>query len=199
MFRLFITCNAFLRLRLIPNDGLPDSQFVDIVIASSPCQHRETAGNPHGVRPSISKDTKMPVKTSGELFAWLNTVNCLYGSSSKPFRESPAVNKRGRLPIGQKACDHAAREAMPASVRIVDRLTQSTAVIEWCDSTSCRYGSQLWRVAKAERAGICALTGTVIKSGDSIYRPRRCREKPQNAAAMICAAFIEEIPCDIAA
>lgn len=132
---------------------------------------------------------------SSELFAWLNLVNCLHGSGRQPSRKvhSRSMHKQARTAF--TAFSSAGDEA-PISVRIVDRNTPTTVIVEWCDATSCRYGSQLWRTAKAKRAGICALTGTAIKNGDAIYRPRSSKQKPQNAAAMICAAHVEQIPCN---
>ena len=78
-----------------------------------------------------------------------------------------------------------------ADVQITDRPSHITATLTWCDSTSCRYGDQIWRLMIAKRRGICAISGEVIYRGDRIYRPIVSSLKPVNAAAMILACHIE--------
>ena len=79
-----------------------------------------------------------------------------------------------------------------AEVQVTARPSRVTATVTWCDSTSCRYGDQLWRKMIARSAGICALSGTTISRGDPVYRPITSTLMPANATAMILARCIEE-------
>jgi hypothetical protein len=76
-------------------------------------------------------------------------------------------------------------------LQILERQTRSTAIIEWCDSTACHYGQQLWRLSTAKQNGICAATGEAINPGDAVYRPQEIGERPINAGQMIHAYVIE--------
>ncbi|WP_086386830.1 DUF3331 domain-containing protein [Caballeronia sordidicola] len=79
-----------------------------------------------------------------------------------------------------------------ALVKVLERPTNSTAIIDWCDPGSCRYRDQIWRVTRAPRGGTCALSGLIISPGERVYRPRSYRLTPKNAGAMIRAEQIEQ-------
>jgi hypothetical protein len=75
-------------------------------------------------------------------------------------------------------------------VSLIERTSSSTVTIAWQDSTSCFYGAQIWRVAKAKVSGVCAMSGVQIIRGDRIFHPRHSKPAPVNAGAMILASAI---------
>ncbi|CAB3789404.1 DUF3331 domain-containing protein [Pararobbsia alpina] len=78
-----------------------------------------------------------------------------------------------------------------AVITVVERQSSSTVLVSWRDSTFCHYVEQTWRLGVARCEGICALSGSPIRLGDSIYRPRSGgAEQPINANAMILDAAI---------
>lgn len=77
------------------------------------------------------------------------------------------------------------------SVVVLDRPSTMTVTVQWCDSTSGRYGDQVWRVGISKESAVCVLTGARIKMGDAIYRPRACGQSPLNAREMILASSID--------
>jgi hypothetical protein len=83
------------------------------------------------------------------------------------------------------------QEEMRAVVRIRERTTSTTAKVEWCDPTLCRYGDQVWSASVARRDGLCALSGRIIRKGDLVYKPKRYGVAPANANAMIAASCVE--------
>jgi hypothetical protein len=70
-------------------------------------------------------------------------------------------------------------------------LTESFATIGWYDPTRCRYEDQRWRRFKARRAGVCAMTGSLIATGADVFRPLATRRNPANADAMILARALQ--------
>jgi Domain of unknown function (DUF3331) len=83
-----------------------------------------------------------------------------------------------------------------ANIRVLDRPTSRTAIVTWGDPTSCHYGDQVWRVARAARDGFCALSGQQIHRGDIVYRPSHYRPAPANAASMMLAQCVLVAPID---
>jgi hypothetical protein len=77
-------------------------------------------------------------------------------------------------------------------VRVIERTTSSTVVIEWRDPTHCSYGDQIWRASRARGVGTCAISGEPIHCGDWVYRPTG-RPLPRNAGAMILASHIDKV------
>jgi hypothetical protein len=78
-----------------------------------------------------------------------------------------------------------------AFVRVLERPTETTALVLWRSAARCHYGEQLWIRGVAKRAGSCAVSGQAVKRGDRIYRPRRGRARISNALAVILASFVE--------
>ncbi|WP_353889430.1 DUF3331 domain-containing protein [uncultured Paraburkholderia sp.] len=77
-------------------------------------------------------------------------------------------------------------------VKLVERVTDRTVLVTWCDATSCRYADQLWTRRLARRASHCSLTGQLILRGDTVYGPSaRTFQPPANAGAMILASSLE--------
>jgi hypothetical protein len=93
---------------------------------------------------------------------------------------------------------HVDRSATPtggghANITVVERPTRTSATIEWRDSTNCYYGAQLWRLVRARRSGVCALSGEPISRGDEIFKP--CgRTDAANADAMIRTSAMRAYP-----
>jgi Domain of unknown function (DUF3331) len=83
-----------------------------------------------------------------------------------------------------------------ANIRVLDRPTSRTAIITWGDPTSCHYGDQVWRVARASNDGFCALSGQQIHRGDVVYRPSHYRLAPANAGSMMLAACVLVAPIE---
>lgn len=78
-----------------------------------------------------------------------------------------------------------------AIVRLIDRASTTTLTVSWRDASTGHYGYQLWRAKKAEKHGICAMTGRQIEPGDAVYAPARGKHPPRNCNAMICADCAE--------
>jgi hypothetical protein len=79
------------------------------------------------------------------------------------------------------------------AIRVLERNGSTSATVAWSDATSCCYGEQLWRRCIARKAGVCALSGQTIATGNAVYRPRRVQPVPRNIEAMILATVIEAI------
>jgi hypothetical protein len=127
---------------------------------------------------------------------WLNTINCLRALSG-PAAQASELTKGSSRPRRCTDLESSVLLCNPHNVRVVDRTTPNTALIEWSDATLCRYGSQLWQASVSKRAGVCAMSGTCIKSGDLVYKPRSGSNKTMNSSAMICAKVVHQIPCDM--
>ncbi|MFM0418308.1 DUF3331 domain-containing protein [Paraburkholderia aromaticivorans] len=86
--------------------------------------------------------------------------------------------------------NHARASSSHVLIEVVERLSDSTIAALWQDPTRCRYIDQVWISCQACSRGHCALTGTLIRRGDSIYKPRARGMIPANAEAMIVASVI---------
>jgi hypothetical protein len=74
---------------------------------------------------------------------------------------------------------------MGASVTLVERLSDTAVVLRWC-SRYGHYGDQVWVCRAARCAGVCAVTGNLIRRGEAVYRPQSRRLVTLvNADAMI--------------
>ena len=82
------------------------------------------------------------------------------------------------------------------AIRVLERKGQTSATVAWSDATSCCYGEQLWRRCIAKKAGICALSGLAIATGDVVFRPRLVKPAPRNIEAMILATIMADIPAE---
>jgi Domain of unknown function (DUF3331) len=80
-------------------------------------------------------------------------------------------------------------------VAVIDRPSPLTALVAWQDSTSCRYGDQLWRAGIAKSGGVCVLSGVAIEPGDAIYRPVPKGVRPCNAEAMMSTSAVRAAVC----
>jgi hypothetical protein len=73
------------------------------------------------------------------------------------------------------------------SVKILERLTPRTINVTWSDPQSGHYGSQIWRMATAKRAGVCIVSGVTIARGALIFKPSQRNHATANVDFMICA------------
>ncbi len=78
-----------------------------------------------------------------------------------------------------------------ASIRLIERPNSTTVTVAWSDPTIGNFGDQTWRLTRARRTGICAISGRFIGCGDEIYRPMS-RPIPVNAKTMILADIVVE-------
>jgi hypothetical protein len=119
--------------------------------------------------------------------AWTQIINLL---------SSPAASLRvmeesiDHVPIRRVFAESNGAKCEP-SVRVVDRPTALTLMIDWRDATKCCYREQRWVAAHARVAGRCALSSAPISPGDEIFRPRRAGSTPRNVGAMILASAVE--------
>ncbi|MFM0346926.1 DUF3331 domain-containing protein [Paraburkholderia sp. RL17-347-BIC-D] len=109
--------------------------------------------------------------------------------SNESEMQRPIVSSRARPMCGKGKFSKCA-------IRILERNGQISATIAWSDATSCCYGEQTWRRCIARKAGVCALSGQTIATGDAVYRPRRGRPAPRNVEAMILATVMDATPVE---
>ncbi|REG49038.1 uncharacterized protein DUF3331 [Paraburkholderia sp. BL6669N2] len=119
---------------------------------------------------------------------WRQTVLMLsrgpeHSESSGAF---PEKNSRSSI----RAPTSGTSRSLYVFVSFLERSTPSSVTLAWRDPTSCFYGEQIWRVADARVAGICALSGQLIVRGDRIYHPRQSKPQPANAGAMILESVL---------
>jgi hypothetical protein len=115
---------------------------------------------------------------------WLSTMALL--SSASELR-----------PAMVSSCVHAMYgdgRASTYAIRVLERCGQTSATLAWSDATSCCYGEQVWRLRVAKKAGVCALSGRAIATGDAVFRPTRLKSPPRNSEAMILATVMLAIP-----
>ena len=118
--------------------------------------------------------------------AWQSMMALL---SSEGEIQPATVSSRARPTCGE-------RFFRKCAVRVLERNGQISATVAWSDATSCCYGEQLWRRCIAKKAGVCALSGQAIATGDAVYRPRLAQPAPLNIEAMILATVMQAIPMD---
>ncbi|ANB76500.1 hypothetical protein AYM40_30295 [Paraburkholderia phytofirmans OLGA172] len=123
---------------------------------------------------------------------WQRTVGAL---SSWPDGEPTLPGATGHFPIKHAATESKGKSPCVSGglglVKVIERLNETTAVIDWRDSTAGCYTEQVWRVCVARVTGQCALSGAAIKKGDAVYRPRTNRNLRANAAFMILSSELD--------
>lgn len=127
---------------------------------------------------------------ANDLNAWVQMLQPIAHS-----RGSWEPEPRGRRADPKTGAAGAPPASSTGKVRLLDRPTATTAILSWSDPTACHYEYQGWRVSKAERYGICALSGLPISKGDEVYRPRASTPRPRNAKAMILRRVLERESC----
>jgi hypothetical protein len=64
-------------------------------------------------------------------------------------------------------------------------------VVEWSDPLRGHCGEQLWHLVTARTSGECAFSGTPIRKGDVVFKPKRNQAKP-NVNDMILESAVPE-------
>ena len=133
--------------------------------------------------------------------AWEHAVRMLKATSDSwelsglaPRVEIGRRKVAGKSIEAQRAAEEPSREMSSTRsliVRVLEKPTMTTAVVEWIDSTSCRYGNQMWSIRMARAGGVCALSGIAIRIGDVVFQPRLYGPPPCNADEMILSTAIE--------
>jgi Domain of unknown function (DUF3331) len=125
---------------------------------------------------------------------WLETIRLLEANSiARPKDQNSVPNLRLQAAARRRTSAPTHGFRRPVTISVSERPTNSTAILEWRDPTSCCYGEQIWRSCVARRSGECALSGQPIHSGDEIYKPNRCKVAPANADAMILASALDSV------
>lgn len=123
--------------------------------------------------------------------AWKATLKmlCSVSAPATSRHARPAMLRRERETISTADATAETVAVAPPTVKILERRTPTSVSIGWCDSTSCRYGDQIWTMGIARRPAVCALSGAQIMRGDAVYRPRQTRGNvPVNADQLILAS-----------
>jgi hypothetical protein len=124
---------------------------------------------------------------------WIQTIQLLSPGSQLPdVDDQRTFTARRRASSGCKSA-FSADPSHHQVVSLIERTTSSTATFAWRDPTSCSYGEQIWRAARAKVSGICAISGARIKRGDLIFHPQRSKLAPANAGAMILASALNDV------
>lgn len=114
----------------------------------------------------------------------LSNPSCAAGvqahKSCKRTEFAAAANQRAR--VGRERIVH---------LHIIEKYSNSTIAVYWCDATAGCYGEQLWRVVTARAGSTCALSGLQIRRGDAVFRPAARGRKPANGDSMILASAVE--------
>ena len=73
----------------------------------------------------------------------------------------------------------------------IERQSNNSVLVSWCDPTMCHYVDQVWSRVTARRSGYCALTGQRIERGHTVFKPcGRGRQRPVNCDEMILATAV---------
>ncbi|AUT76017.1 DUF3331 domain-containing protein [Paraburkholderia hospita] len=124
--------------------------------------------------------------TTAKVAPWKSIVRSLAQSGSQSLEKILLANLRTQTETPLSDDMHLRH----ATVNILERASQCTVIVSWHDPTLCSYNFQLWRRSDATRPGICSLSGIIINTGDSIYKPVS-KPRPINASAMILATEVE--------
>jgi hypothetical protein len=130
---------------------------------------------------------------ASQIDPWMQTIRLLSCGS-----QISAV--RDEVPFTTRRCASFGHDSMLSTgpslhllVSLIERTSASSVTIAWRDATSCFYGAQIWRAARAKASGVCAMSGAGIKRGDRIFHPRQSKPAPVNAKAMILASVIDAV------
>jgi hypothetical protein len=119
---------------------------------------------------------------------WSRTLAMLEIHASRP-PERSAARACSTPALVQRAAPRrtfGVDQAQCVSIRVLERLSESTLALSWHDPTSFNYSEQVWALCTARKGGTCALSGQSIRRGQPVYRPRRVGSSmPLNSGAMI--------------
>jgi hypothetical protein len=129
--------------------------------------------------------------------AWVFTISALEASTAErdsncAERRATAAPRHARRRRRKLPGDDVPEHLQPHAIAtFVERISERSILVNWCDATSCHYCDQLWTKRSARNAGYCALTGNLIARGDVIYGPyTRVAHPPANERAMILASSV---------
>ncbi|MEA3082310.1 MAG: hypothetical protein QOC89_7 [Paraburkholderia sp.] len=122
---------------------------------------------------------------------WSRTLAALQQFNAAP-SEFPDEFMYSRL---QSRPGPSRQKAPTFTVNVLEYLANRLVVVSWHDPTLCNYEEQVWSPALARHSGQCALSGSRISRGDTVYKPRtRGRIAPLNGDAMILASALKGVP-----
>jgi hypothetical protein len=81
--------------------------------------------------------------------------------------------------------------ATGSRILLLERPRADLLVVDWSDARRGHCGSQEWRIVTARRAGRCAFSGTEIRKGDAVFKPKR-GQATLNADEMILVSAVPE-------
>ena len=81
--------------------------------------------------------------------------------------------------------------ATGSRILLLERPRADLLVVDWSDACRGHCGAQDWRIVTARAAGRCALSGTEIRKGDAVFKPKRGQAK-LNADEMILVSAVPE-------
>jgi hypothetical protein len=77
-------------------------------------------------------------------------------------------------------------------VSLLDRPRRDVLVVEWSDPLRGHCGEQFWQLVTARAGGECAFSGTPIRKGDAVFKPRQRGQAKFNASDMILENAVPE-------
>ncbi|CAG9211822.1 conserved hypothetical protein [Paraburkholderia tropica] len=84
-----------------------------------------------------------------------------------------------------------------SSFTIVDRVSDRSILICWCDATLGHYAEQLWIRGVARRSTQCVLSGLRVRRGDIVYRPCTRGQRSVNCEEVVLAFMVDGVPGSI--
>lgn len=118
---------------------------------------------------------------------WSLTVQWLSnGMMASGMLPSPSL-----MPLGPALTMPKRERCSKPIVKVLDRASEHTIVVSWCDSQGGHFGDQTWRLASAKKRGICAMTGRIIEKGEAVYRPWLREKARSNANERILAECVD--------
>ncbi|WP_082729580.1 DUF3331 domain-containing protein [Burkholderia sp. FL-7-2-10-S1-D7] len=121
----------------------------------------------------------------------LRSGRCSF-SGAKIICGEPVFSPRGQSAYGRmilaSALESVYRPLIRPRVQILE-YSGATLLVRWVEPGRTHYGEQIWRLARAARPGVCALSGSKIVPGYEIFKPTG-RPVPSNAKAMILATVL---------
>lgn len=174
-----------LRLALPPSRG----QAGELTVS------RRTTDCPHTDLLIASEEDELATLDSGERRAtWSALVEHLTGLNRSRLDVHEHQNLQQRHPgltsrstsTGRQLTYDGAESVFGTSITFVERLSEKSVSLDWCNATVGRYCEQTWSRCSARRKGICGLTGAMVARGDVVYRPSaRTAVTPANVGEVI--------------
>lgn len=127
--------------------------------------------------------------------AWrgiLNELRAVTGYESRGFAHTQCSKKnvgKEERSADSNSKGYEGHAGLTANVRIVEWSERSLTIV-WHDPTACSYDDQHWKRAKSTRAGVCAVSGSIIHQGQDVFKPGRSKPPPANAGAMILVSAL---------